>query len=277
MAADPKILRSVHNAPGDVTAQFERNRDPDGWTSRQYFARTTEAERRAETMKRAGTPKPLTGDSDMVQRQKPAPRPKPPLTTGRTVDRAVFEQNWMQAQHAAAMRQANDAQVSPQHSSTHRQSEKGLDMSNQPQNGPMATHKDGALSIKVWRNVSQKGDVYYNTTVQRSYKDAQSDEWRETNNLRPDDLLKVPHLSQEAYQSIRTAQTQDQSRSQQQQEWQQASHTPDNAPNNAPDKGHSQPGTDMQAQHEAAMQQAAPEAGQNTQQHTPSQTRGPKR
>lgn len=75
--------------------------------------------------------------------------------------------------------------------------------------GPIKTHEDGAVRVKVWRNQSHEGRPFYNVTVGRVYKDEEAGEWRETRSLSPDDVLKAQALMGEAYQTIRQEQTLD--------------------------------------------------------------------
>lgn len=276
MAGETKKLRSVHNAP-DVKTTFDKHRDPQLWAGRTYLQRTTEEERREESTARGlmqRLRRPLTGVADMIKRQKPVAALRPPPEIRQRADKVAFDGQWLKAQHAAAMAQANDQySLNTQPTQTHK---KGLDMTTQQNAGPLTTHKDGALSVKVWRNVSQQGDIFYNTTVQRSYKDAQSGEWRETNNLRPDDLLKVQNLSQEAYQSIRQAQAQDHSRSQQQQEWQQQQQGQDNTPQQHYSEPSQKVSMSMEDQYREAMSQAASEQNHAAPAHSQNRPRGPK-
>lgn len=112
---------------------------------------------------------------------------------------------------------------------------------NQAKNPPVQRLSDGAISVKVWRNVNQEGRAVYSTTFQRTYTDPKTGEPRESNSLYKDDLLKLPELATEARRSIRQFQEQDraQSREMEQQE----------------------PQDSMAHQRDEAMAQAAPEQG----------------
>lgn len=75
-------------------------------------------------------------------------------------------------------------------------------MSNRNGTPPVATHRDGAVSAKVWRNHSQDGEAFYSVTLQRSYKDKQTGEFRDTASFQGTDLLKVQQLASQAYGTI---------------------------------------------------------------------------
>lgn len=76
-------------------------------------------------------------------------------------------------------------------------------------NRPVATHRDGTISIKVWRNFARDGRPVYSTTIQRTYSDPKTGEPRDSHSLSRDDLLKLPELAGEARRSIRHFQEQD--------------------------------------------------------------------
>lgn len=75
-------------------------------------------------------------------------------------------------------------------------------MVKEAKNPPIATHRDGAVSAKVWRNFSKDGDPFYSVTFQRTYTDPQNGEPRETNSFIATDVLKVQQLAGEAYRTI---------------------------------------------------------------------------
>lgn len=74
-------------------------------------------------------------------------------------------------------------------------------MTEKRKNAPVATHRDGALSSKVWQNHNKDGDPYYSVTFQRTYTNAQ-DKPAETNSFSRNDLLKVKELASESYRTI---------------------------------------------------------------------------
>ena len=73
-------------------------------------------------------------------------------------------------------------------------------MSDQPKAKPTVKLRDGVLSVAIWANKSEEGNIFYSTTYARGYKDG--DEWKETTSLGADDLLKVSRLLQRAYDKI---------------------------------------------------------------------------
>lgn len=74
-------------------------------------------------------------------------------------------------------------------------------MTDKRKNAPVATHRDGALSSKVWQNHNKEGDPYYSVTLQRTYTNAQGQP-AETNSFSRNDLLKVKELASESYRTI---------------------------------------------------------------------------
>jgi len=82
-------------------------------------------------------------------------------------------------------------------------------MSANTTNAPAQTHWDGSTFAKVWRNAAKDGSPRYTSTVGYIYTDKDSGEVRESRNLRDDDLLRLPSLSQRARESIRQFRAQD--------------------------------------------------------------------
>jgi len=76
---------------------------------------------------------------------------------------------------------------------------------------PVATFKQGGVEVSVWRNSSEKGDMY-NTTIRNSYKDNESGEWKETASFSPTDLAVLAQLSAQAFQVIGELKTQSRGR-----------------------------------------------------------------
>jgi hypothetical protein len=66
---------------------------------------------------------------------------------------------------------------------------------------PVATFKQGGVEVSVWKNHTDKGDMY-NTTIRNSYKDDASGEWKETSSFSPTDLAVLAQLSGQAFQAI---------------------------------------------------------------------------
>jgi hypothetical protein len=51
---------------------------------------------------------------------------------------------------------------------------------------PVKHIRVGNVAAAIWANKTEKGDVWYNVTVSRSYKDG--DKWKGTSGFRRDDL-----------------------------------------------------------------------------------------
>ena len=66
---------------------------------------------------------------------------------------------------------------------------------------PVASFKQGGVEVSVWRNHTDKGDLF-NTTIRNSYKDDASGEWKETTSFSPTDLAVLAQLSAQAFQEI---------------------------------------------------------------------------
>ncbi|MGF1463322.1 MAG: hypothetical protein ACFB2Z_09170 [Maricaulaceae bacterium] len=67
---------------------------------------------------------------------------------------------------------------------------------------PVAVHRDGAVNIKIWRNIAQDGQAFYSATFGRTYTDPASGQLRESASFQGAELLKLQQLAGEAYRSI---------------------------------------------------------------------------
>lgn len=76
-------------------------------------------------------------------------------------------------------------------------------------NPPVYTHRDGALSAKVWRNETHDGRPFYSVTFARTYTDPETDELRESRSFQQTDVLKIQRLAGQAYQTIGQFRAQD--------------------------------------------------------------------
>ncbi len=65
---------------------------------------------------------------------------------------------------------------------------------------PIKKIKIGGVEVAVWENKSQEGNKFYNTTMERNYKDGE--EWKKTNSLRDNDLPKAILALQKAYEFV---------------------------------------------------------------------------
>ncbi|MBL4787391.1 MAG: hypothetical protein JKY49_18450 [Cohaesibacteraceae bacterium] len=75
-------------------------------------------------------------------------------------------------------------------------------MTTNTNNPPIETLRDGAVSAKIWRNITKKGNPAYSVTFQRTYTDPATKQISESRSFRGTDILKVPQLASEAYRSI---------------------------------------------------------------------------
>jgi hypothetical protein len=66
---------------------------------------------------------------------------------------------------------------------------------------PVASFKQGGVEVSVWKNHTDKGDMF-NTTIRNSYKDDTSGEWKETTSFSPTDIAVLTQLSSQAFQAI---------------------------------------------------------------------------
>jgi len=70
-----------------------------------------------------------------------------------------------------------------------------------PTNQPHTTLRDGALKATVWANSTDEGRTRYSITLTRSYTDAEG-KWHDTNYLSRNELLRMAHLAQKAYDAV---------------------------------------------------------------------------
>jgi hypothetical protein len=66
---------------------------------------------------------------------------------------------------------------------------------------PVKTLKQGGVEVSIWKNSTEKGDMF-NTTIRNSYKDDKTGEWKETASFSPTDLAVLAQLSAQAFQTI---------------------------------------------------------------------------
>ena len=76
---------------------------------------------------------------------------------------------------------------------------------------PVKTFKHGGVELSIWKNTTEKGDMY-NTTIRNSYKDDASGEWKETASFSPSDLAALAQLSGQAFQEITVLKSQSRGR-----------------------------------------------------------------
>lgn len=75
-------------------------------------------------------------------------------------------------------------------------------LGNEKKNAPIAHHRAGLLSVAVWKNANEKGD-WLSFSIQRSYKDEKTGEFKNTDSLRRADLLPLAEILREAFLSTR--------------------------------------------------------------------------
>ncbi|MBI1208203.1 MAG: hypothetical protein GC191_13070 [Azospirillum sp.] len=69
---------------------------------------------------------------------------------------------------------------------------------------PLARMSDGALVLKVWEQPGgQNGKPFLTTSVERTYRDRETGEYRTSHSLTRGQLLKLPALAMEASNFIR--------------------------------------------------------------------------
>lgn len=121
-------------------------------------------------------------------------------------------------------------------------------MNQENRNAPVATHRDGATSAKVWRNVNKDGQPYYSVTFQRTYTNARTGSPAETHSFSGNDILKIQQLASESYRTIGTMREMDKAERAKAQEMQQPQQS----------QPEQQPQQNMEQLRDQAMDNAAP-------------------
>jgi hypothetical protein len=70
-------------------------------------------------------------------------------------------------------------------------------MSDDTQNQPVKKFRIGSVTATIWKNEAE-GRSFFNTTIARSYRDKETEEWQETNSFSHDDLLNVAQVAERA-------------------------------------------------------------------------------
>lgn len=72
---------------------------------------------------------------------------------------------------------------------------------NEQQKGqpPLQTLRDGAVSVKLWRQESDEHGAFVSATIGRTYRDQATGEYRESRSLSGTDMLKAQALLGEAH------------------------------------------------------------------------------
>lgn len=76
-----------------------------------------------------------------------------------------------------------------------------------PKPKPVETHRDGRLTAAIWTNPGEHGPIY-NATLTYSYQNKDGN-WRDTNSIPGNQLLKAARLNEMAYASIARFKEQD--------------------------------------------------------------------
>ncbi len=174
---------------------FDMNRDP-------YIAAQLRDMEKSESQRR----EEQTGGSSMVQADKLSFVLKPPKHIRKASDRASFSKKWNAEQRASSSlnKHRNNTPPITSNPSTYptTQAQENI-MSERNGNAPVKIHEDGSLKIKIWNNQLPDGNFKPSARVTKPYKDRETGEWRETQNLNSDDMLKLSQLAGEARQTMR--------------------------------------------------------------------------
>ena len=71
-------------------------------------------------------------------------------------------------------------------------------MTTETQNDPVKKFRIGYITATVWKNETEEGRSYFSTSIVRSYRDKDTEAWKETNSYSHDDLLNVARLAERA-------------------------------------------------------------------------------
>ena len=71
-------------------------------------------------------------------------------------------------------------------------------MTTETQNDPVKKFRIGAITATVWKNETEEGRSYFSTSIVRTYRDKDTEEWKEMNSYGHDDLLNVARLAERA-------------------------------------------------------------------------------
>ena len=68
-------------------------------------------------------------------------------------------------------------------------------------NAPVFKSRVGHVTVSVWSNNNKDGEVFYSSSIQKSYKDDQ-DKWQNTDSLSPSDMLSARKALDKAHDFI---------------------------------------------------------------------------
>ena len=70
-------------------------------------------------------------------------------------------------------------------------------MTDDMNNTPVKKFRIGGVTATIWKNEAE-GRSFYNTTINRSYRDKETEEWKESSSYGHDDLLNVAQVAERA-------------------------------------------------------------------------------
>ena len=68
--------------------------------------------------------------------------------------------------------------------------------------GPVMRFRSGAVSATVWENQRKDGGTYPSVKLARSYRDKQTQDWKETSSFSVNDLPVVAILARKAFEAL---------------------------------------------------------------------------
>lgn len=68
--------------------------------------------------------------------------------------------------------------------------------------GPMMKFRSGGVSATVWENQRQDGSSYVSVKLSRSYRDKQTQDWKETSSFSVNELPVVAILARKAFETL---------------------------------------------------------------------------
>ncbi len=68
--------------------------------------------------------------------------------------------------------------------------------------GPVMKFRSGAVSATVWENARKDGTLFPSVKLSRSYRDKQTQDWKETSSFSVNDLPVVAILARKAFEAL---------------------------------------------------------------------------
>ncbi len=68
--------------------------------------------------------------------------------------------------------------------------------------GPVMKFRSGAVSATVWENARKDGTLFPSVKLSRSYRDRQTQDWKETSSFSVNDLPVVAILARKAFEAL---------------------------------------------------------------------------